>query len=560
MVLLMYLDKSKVTIKGKTYSRCLLRESFRQNGKVKHRTVANLSQCSPEEIAAITLAFEHKHNLEALKPTVALENLYTTRQGPSVGAVAILHGLACELGIAAALGNDRQGKLALWQVIARVIDQGSRLSAVRLATSHACCDLLGLEAFHEDHLYANLAWLTDNQRDIELRLFQKAYPQTKPPLFLYDVTSSYLEGEKNALGAFGYNRDGKRGKKQIVIGLLCDGAGVALAIEVFVGNTLDPKTMTSQIEKEASQFGGGEVTFVGDRGMIKGPQIKELGEHGFHYITAITKPQIRSLLKADVLQMSLFDQGLAEVIDEKVRYVLRRNPRRAQEMKASRESKLSALTGRVEEANSYLGAHPRAAVSTALKALREKAAKLKLASWVGIQQVGRGRKVALHLDESARAEEEKLDGCYVIKSDLRPDQITKEDVHARYKDLAFVEQAFRTSKTVELEMRPIHVRKEESTRGHALVVMLAYRLAKELGRRWVDLDLTVGEGIKQLGTLCVTEVMSEGKVLCSTVPEPRPELAEIIARSGIALPAVIKRHGAKVATKKKLQNNRLRRS
>jgi hypothetical protein len=180
---------------------------------------------------------------------------------------------------------------------------------------------------------------------------------------------------------------------------------------------------------------------------------------------------------------------------------------------------------------------------------------------VGIQQVGRGRKVALHPDEDARAEEEKLDGCYVIKSDLRPDQITKEDVHARYKDLAFVEQAFRTSKTVELEMRPIHVRKEESTRGHALVVMLAYRLAKELGRRWVDLDLTVGEGIKQLGTLCLTEVMSEsGKVLCSTVPVPRPELAEIIARSGIALPSVIKRHGAKVATKKKLQNNRINRS
>lgn len=556
----MYLDKSKVTIKGKTYSRCLLRESFRQNGKVKHRTIANLSQCSPEEIAAITLAFEHKHNLGALKPTLALENLYATRQGSSIGAVAVLHGLACELGLAAALGNDRQGKLALWQVIARVIDQGSRLSAVRLATSHACCDLLGLEAFHEDHLYTNLAWLTENQRDIELRLFQKAYPQTKPALFLYDVTSSYLEGEKNALGAFGYNRDGKRGKKQIVIGLLCDGQGVALAIEVFAGNTLDPKTMTSQIQKVASQFGGGEVTFVGDRGMIKGPQIKELGEQGFHYITAITKPQIRALLKADILQMSLFDQELAEVIEGKVRYVLRRNPRRAQEMKISRQSKLDTLTRKIEEANAYLTAHPRAAVSTALKTLRKKITKLKLTSWVSIQQAGRARKVAIHLDESVRAEEEKLDGCYVIKSDLRADQITKEDVHARYKDLAHVEQAFRTSKTVELEMRPIHVRKEESTRGHALVVMLAYRLAKELSRRWVDLDLTVGEGIKQLSTLCVTEVMSEGKVLCSTVPEPRPELAEIIARSGITIPAVIKRHGAKVATKKKLQNQRLNRS
>ena len=556
----MYLDKSNVTIKGKTYSRCLLRESFRQNGKVKHRTIANLSKCSPQEIAAISLAFEHKHNLDALKPSPSLEDLYATRQGASIGAVAVLHGLACQLGIAAALGNDRQGKLALWQVIARAIDQGSRLSAVRLASSHACCELLGLESFNEDHLYANLAWLSENQDDIELRLFQKAFPQTKVPLFLYDVTSSYLEGEHNALSAFGYNRDGKRGKKQIVIGLLCDGQGTALAIEVFAGNTLDPATMTSQIQKVAGRFGEGEVTFVGDRGMIKGPQIEELGRHGFHYITAITKPQIRALLKADVLQMSLFDRNLAEVLDGKVRYVLRRNPRRAEEMKASRQSKLSALDARVAEANTYLAAHPRAAVSTALKALRKNADKLKLTSWVGVQQVGNERKVTLHLDESARAEEENLDGCYVIKSDLRPDQISKEDVHARYKDLALVEQAFRTSKTVELEMRPIHVRTEQSTRGHALVVMLAYRLIKELARRWADLDLTVGEGIKQLSTLCVTEVLSGDEVLCSTVPQPRQELAEIISRSGIVLPEVIKRHKAKVATKKKLQKNRIKRS
>ena len=556
----MYLDKSKVTIKGKTYSRCLLRESFRENGKVKHRTIANLSQCSPEEIAAITLAFEHKHNLEALKRPVPIESLYATRQGPSVGAVAVLHGLACELGIAAALGNERQGKLALWQVIARVIDQGSRLSAVRLATTHACCDLLGLDAFNEDHLYANLAWLTENQRDIELRLFQKAYPKTKPPLYLYDVTSSYLEGKNNELGAFGYNRDGKRGKMQIVIGLLCDGDGVALAIEVFAGNTLDPKTMPSQIKKVATQFGGGEVTFVGDRGMIKGPQIEELEKQGFHYITAITKPQIQSLLKSGIFQMSLFDQHLAEVIDREVRYVLRRNPRRAEEMNASRQSKLDALNKQVAESNAYLAGHPRAAVATRLKALRKRTGKLKLSSWVQVEQVASQRKVELHLDALGREEEEKLDGCYVLKTDHMPEQVAKEVVHARYKDLALVEKAFRTSKTVELEMRPIHVRKEESTRGHALVVMLAYRLVQELALRWIALDLTVGEGIKQLGTLCLTEVQSAGKVLCSSVPIPRLEVAELISRSGIALPMVIKRHGAKVATKKKLQNNRVTRS
>jgi transposase len=165
-------------------------------------------------------------------------------------------------------------------VIARAIDQGSRLSAVRLATHHACCDLLGLEAFNEDDLYANLAWLSQQQCRIERRLFEALHPAAKPALFLYDVTSSYLEGSQNELGAFGYNRDGKRGKKQIVIGLLCDQSGTPLSIEVFAGNLADPKTVASQIKKVVRQFGGGEVTFVGDRGMLKGGAARAIGQRG----------------------------------------------------------------------------------------------------------------------------------------------------------------------------------------------------------------------------------------------------------------------------------------
>jgi transposase len=556
----MYLDNCKVRANGKVYTRVLLRQSFRENGKVKHRTIANLSKCAPEEIAAIKLAFEHKHDLESLARTAAQCTDITLRQGPSVGAVAVLHGLAVELGIAAALGDDRQGKLALWQVIARAIDQGSRLSAVRLATAHACCDLLGLDAFNEDHLYTNLAWLSENQAAIELRLFEKIHPSGKPPLFLYDVTSSYLEGQHNVLGAFGYNRDGKRGKKQIVIGLLCDGDGMPLAIEVFAGNTLDPKTVTSQIQKVATRFGGGEVTFVGDRGMIKGPQIDELSQQGFHYITAITKPQIESLLKTGVFQMELFDQAMAEICEADVRYVLRRNPRRAAEIQATRQSKFDSLAKRADQANHYLSEHPLAKVATALKSLQTHITKLKLSSWVFIDQIEGRREVQLRVDEEQRAEESKLDGCYVLKTDLTPAQADKETVHSRYKDLALVEQAFRISKTVELEMRPIHVRCEASTRGHALVVMLAYILVRELAHRWIDLDLTVEEGINQLATLCVTDIISAGKTRCGSVPEPRPNVADLITRSGIPMPTVIQIHGTKVATKKKLQKSRVKRS
>jgi len=431
---------------------------------------------------------------------------------------------------------------------------------VRLAGSHACCDLLGLDAFNEDHLYANLAWLSENQADIELRLFDHNHPAGNPPLFLYDVTSSYLEGHHNVLGAFGYNRDGKRGKKQIVIGLLCDGDGLPLAIEVFAGNTLDPKTVTSQIQKVATRFGGGEVTFVGGRGMIKGPQIGELIQQGFHYITAITKPQIESLLKTGVFQMELFDQPLAEVCEPGERYVMRRNPHRAEEMQATRQSKLDSLAKRVDQANCYLAEHLRAKIDTHLKSLRTQTAKLKLASWVSIGQAEGRREIQLRIDEGERGEDSKLDGCYVLKTDLTKAQADKETVHSRYKDLALVEQAFRISKTVELEMRPIHVRCEASTRGHALVVMLAYILVRELARRWSDLDLTVAEGINQLATLCVTEIVGDGKARCGTVPQPRPDVAELITRSGITMPAVIRIHGAKAATKKKLPPRRVKRS
>lgn len=556
----MYLDSGTTTINGRSYQRLLLRESYREGSKVKHRTIGNLSKCSPEEKAAIKLAFAHKHDLAALSRTLEAQNAgYRLDQGPSVGAVAVLHGLARELGITTALGSSRQGKLALWQVIARALDQGSRLSAVRLAGSHACCELLGLDAFHEDHLYANLAWLSKHQAKIERRLFKHHYPDSKPELFLYDVTSSYLEGTQNALASFGYNRDGKRGKMQIVIGLLCDARGLPLSIEVFEGNTLDPKTMASQVRKVAREFGTSEVTFVGDRGMIKAEQIERLGEQGFHYITAITKPQIRSMLKRGELQLELFEDSLAEVQLGEVRYVLRRNPERQKEMQRTRESKLERLQDALEQANEYLAPRPKASVDVALRKLRARIVKLKVTKWVQVSADNGGRTIEMKIDEAAKAAEAELDGCYVLKTDLPAQHTSKELVHERYKDLGLVEEAFRTSKTVELELRPIHVQRESSTRGHALVVMLAYHLVRELGRRWRQIDVKVQEGLNELAQLCATSVTQHDQARCAMVPEPREQAAELIRAAGISLPAVIRARTFTVATKKKLPSRRKKR-
>jgi transposase len=417
---------------------------------------------------------------------------------------------------------------------------------------------LDTEAFHEDHLYANLDWLHENQEPIEKKLYRKRHGNHAAELFLYDVTSSYLEGEKNELAAFGYNRDGKRGKRQIVIGLLCDGSGTPLSIEVFAGNTQDTKTFGQQIAKVATRFGGGTVTFVGDRGMIKGPQIEQLqayNDHEFHYITAITKPQIEKLLREDKIQLSLFDREVGEVqLQEGARLVLRRNPLRADEMKRARQRKYQSLRELVAEQNRYLVEHPRAKAAVAERRVTEKCKQLKIEEWTVISSEGRTITVTKQTDQLQ--EVEKLDGCYVLKTDLPADKASKEVVHDRYKDLALVEWAFRTTKTVQLEMRPVNVRLESRTRGHAFVVMMAYWIVKELSSLWAHLDVTVEEGLNELDALCSTEVSIAGGSCFHRIPEPRTLSQQLLAAAEVQLPVVLPSKGIRVATKKKLSARR----
>jgi hypothetical protein len=211
----MYVETSPITRGGTTYTRHLLRESYRANGKVLHRTIANVSHCSAAEIEALRLALRHK---EALEHLGTIQDTVTWQQGVSFGAVWTLYHVARRLGIEQALGTTRDGKLALWQVLARGIDPGSRLSAVRLAMAHAACDVLGVGPFDEDALYDNLDWLAHRQAAVEDKLFAQRTKTTPVSLFLYDVTRSYWEGTHNELAALGYNRDGNKGKRQIVSG------------------------------------------------------------------------------------------------------------------------------------------------------------------------------------------------------------------------------------------------------------------------------------------------------------------------------------------------------
>jgi len=536
---------------GKIYQSIHLRESFRQDGKVKKRDIANLTHCDPAQIAAIELALKHRGDLAVLG---SLDHIQL-QEGASVGAVWTAAETARRLGLGKALGPDFAGQLALWQVIARLLDQGSRLSAVRLAQAHAACDVLGIRrGFDENDLYENLTWLSQHQEQIERRLFATRRGLRKPELFLYDVTSSYLEGEHNALGAYGYDRDGKKGKKQIVIGLLCDEEGEPVSTEVFRGNTQDTQTFGSQVRKASQRFGCERVTFVGDRGMIKSGQIEELSQAGFHYITAITKPQIEALLSGGVLQMALFDDAVCEIQQEGLRYVLRRNPARAEEIAASRAAKQASVELLVKERTQYLAQHAKAKVSVAEKKVRAKIARLKAGAWLRMETEGRSLKLVA--DEEARQEAARLDGCYVLKTDLPETAASKQVVHDRYKDLTQVEIAFRASKTAHLELRPIHVRTEEHTRGHVLVVMLAYLIRRQLSRAWAGLNVTVEEGLAQLATLCSMEVKVEGGASCLRIPAPRPASAALLKAASVRIPEVLPHLATRVVTRHSLPSRR----
>lgn len=545
----MYIDTAYSYQHGKSYCRHLLRDSYRENGKVKHRTIANLSHCSDEEIAAIKLALKQKGNLSNL---ISVEDI-VAKQGIRIGAVFCLKAVAERIGLGGALGHHQQGKLALWQVIARCIDQGSRLSAVRLAESHGVCDILGLEAFNEDHLYSNLAWLSEQQEVIEKRLFRLHYGEVTPQLFLYDVTSSYLEGIENELGDFGYNRDKKRGKMQLVIGLLTGPDGTPVAERVFNGNTPDTQTVAEQIRILAGAFGVEKVTLVGDRGMIKQAQVELLNKEAFHYITAITKPQIKTLLREGVFQMELFDEKVCEVESKGVRYILRRNPQRAKEIECNRQDKLSKVRRLLEGRNRYLAEHARARVEVARREVEGKVSRLKIGEWVRV--IAGERTLELVIDEEAKKQVAQLDGCYVIKTDLPVEEATAETIHERYRDLMRVEQAFRTFKSGHLELRPAFVRKEESTRGHVFVVMLAYLLERELDKYWRHLEVTVAEGVDELGSLRGVE-LTVGQVTCQKVPEPTGLSKQLLGAASIKLPEVLPLRKVHVATRKKLISER----
>lgn len=476
----MYIQHIKRCSKNKSdnkfYTSTILAESYREDGKMKRRVIANLSKVSDEVISAMKLAL-------SAEKVVNLNDL-THQQGKCFGALFTCNEIAKRLGITAALDSNTEGKLALLQIFSRIISQGSRLfTAQQWVHEQAVEEVLRLGKFNEDNLYKNLDWLCENQDEIEDKLFAYKYKDKQvKDIYLYDVTSSYFEGKENELAEYGYNRDKKRGKKQIVIGLLCDQDGDPISVEVFKGNTGDTTTVASQLVKLQKRFGVERMVMVGDKGMIKSAQIDDLLEMKYHYITTITKPQINKLLVDDVFQLSLFDENMAEITHDDIRYIMRRNPLRQQEISSNRCERIESINDLIKQENTYLKEHPRAKIAVAKKRIESKINARKLTNILTCDIVD--NKLQIKLDNDSLEEKEKLDGCYCIKTDLR--DLDKQVIHDRYKDLAMVENAFRTLKTGLEEIRPIFLRKESRTRGHVFVCMLAYKIVRYIWQQTRD--------------------------------------------------------------------------
>ncbi len=463
--------------RDKTYRTHLLRRTFRQDGKVKHETLGNISHLPERIIALIRRALKGE---ELVNPDDAFTCLRSLPHGHVAAVLGALKQLA--LPTLLARGASRTRDLVVALVVARVIDAQSKLATARaLAPESAVSTLgeaLGLGDVDQHELYAALDWLLGRQAGIEQRLAKRHLQQHT--LLLYELTSSYMEGTHCPLAQRGHSRDTKRGTLQIVFGLLCTAAGCPLAVEVFAGSTGDAQTVAAQVNKIRQRFGLERVVLVGARGMLTAARIRQdlAGVDGLRWITTLRAPTIRKLVAAGTVAPSLFDErDLAEIRSEEFpgeRLVVCRNPLLAAQRRRKRQELLAATEQHLA---------PIAA------ATRRKNRPLRGAAAIGLR-VGKAinrHKVAKHFvttitddtftyrrDEERIAAEQQLDGLYIVRSNVEPERFDAAQTVRAYKNLAQVERAFRSLKSVGLKVRPIHHRRADRVRAHVLLCMLAY--------------------------------------------------------------------------------------
>ena len=457
----------------------LLRESYRHEGKVRKRTLCNLTDWSPAHVEGL------RSVLKGGTVIPAEQDAFTVIRSLPHGHVAAALGTARKIGLDRILGPDgnRCRDLVLALLIGRILDPVSKLAAARTLSpataSSSLGEALGLGDVDDDQLYTALDWLLARQAAIETALARRHLQNGT--LVLYDVSSSYMEGRCCPLAKRGYSRDGKKGTLQIVYGLLCAPDGCPVAIEVFEGNTGDPTTLAPQIDKLKQRFGLSHVVLVGDRGMITEARITEdIKSAGLDWITALRGPAIKDLLNSGVLQLTLFDQrDMASITSPDFpgeRLVVCRNAdlaaersRKREDLLATTEKDLGRIKTAVERKRNPL--HGTAAIALAVgEVLNTYKMKKHFDLTITADAFSFARKTAEIATEAA------TDELYVVRTNLPVETFDDADTVRSYKSLARVERAFRCIKTVDLNVRPVYHWLEDRVRAHVLLCMLAYYL------------------------------------------------------------------------------------
>ncbi len=463
----------------------LLREGWRENGKIRKRTVANLSSWSMEKVETLRRLLKNE-------PLVGRDDAFDIVRSLPHGHVAAVLGTLKKLGLEKLIDPNPSARRnqVLAMIVARILEPASKLATARGLVEATAVSTLGEildPGLDEDSLYGAMDWLLERQERIERGLAKRHLDEGC--LVLYDLTSVWMEGRACPLAKRGHSRDGKRGKLQIEFGLLCDRDGCPVSVEVFPGNTADPATLASQIATVRQRFSLSKVVLVGDRGMLTQARIREeVKPAGLDWISALRGPAIRSLVEAGDVEMSLFDErDLVEITSDAYpgeRLMVCRNPLLAEDRARKRQELLEATEALLE------------AIAAATR--REKR-RLKGREKIG-ERVGKviGKyKMAKHLtwaidddgvftyqrDDASIAAEAKLDGLYVIRTSLQASELDGPGTVRAYKRLSSVERAFRSLKTVDLKVRPVYHRTEPRVRAHVLLCMLAYYVEWHMRRK-----------------------------------------------------------------------------
>ncbi|WP_375329570.1 IS1634 family transposase [Microcystis sp. BLCC-F210] len=458
----------------------LLRESYREGDQVKKRTLANLSKLPDDIIDNLKLALKGA----TLSMNEGIPNHFEViRSLPHGHVMAILETIK-KLGLDKIISekSSRIRNLVVAMIVARIINPKSKLATARGFNSETCSQSLGqlldLEKADEDELYNALDWLLEKQEKIEKHLALKHLESGT--LVLYDVTSSYLEGDGCELGKYGYNRDKKKGRTQIVFGLLCSAKGCPIAVEVFEGNTSDGATLGGQIEKVRKGWGIENVVWISDRGILTNSKIKELVKpiEGLDYITGLTKPQIRKLAEVEVIQLGLFEQvNLVEFESEDYpdeRLIACRNPLIAQKNQLQREALLEAVEKELDLIVQATQREKRALKGQDKIALRvgKVLNQFKVNKYYNLEITEEGFSYQRQLE--LIAQETALDGVYVLGISLESTLMDAATTVKAYKSLSQVEEAFRCYKSIDLKVRPIYHYKGDRVKAHIFLCMLAY--------------------------------------------------------------------------------------